>query len=244
MTKRDEIYDSNSCLSKAALDEPLFVLRGSDPVAPNTIRHWAKLAKAWKAHDDDRQKDALKWADEMEAWWRSKHRQDEAGEQQGDGDTSPDADAKDDGEKPEAASLQFEVLEQFVTLRDLEGGQRFRFGPKAAAVYTALDHYKIVGTNKQRLAVDDCSCTAIYWDVSKRVYPVDGAEPPSVCLKYIEDKGLFEYSGLNTFLHGVYRKDEGVVAHRLDNGVAVKFDATTFVTPLEQVGPLQLRRKS
>ena len=35
-TKRD-----NPCLANAADDEPIFVLRGTDPFAPDLVRRWA-----------------------------------------------------------------------------------------------------------------------------------------------------------------------------------------------------------
>jgi hypothetical protein len=37
---------SCSCLEKAADDEPIFVLRGQDRIAPKTVRQWAENAKA------------------------------------------------------------------------------------------------------------------------------------------------------------------------------------------------------
>lgn len=39
--KRDEIANPNSCLNKAADDEPIFVLRANDPVAASIVRAWA-----------------------------------------------------------------------------------------------------------------------------------------------------------------------------------------------------------
>jgi hypothetical protein len=39
--KRDEIANPNSCLNKAADDEPIFVLRANDPVAARIVRQWA-----------------------------------------------------------------------------------------------------------------------------------------------------------------------------------------------------------
>ena len=40
MRKRDELSDPNSCLNKAADDEPVFVLRAHDASAPDAIRAW------------------------------------------------------------------------------------------------------------------------------------------------------------------------------------------------------------
>jgi hypothetical protein len=39
--KRDEIANPESCLNKAADDEPIFVLRANDPVAASIVRAWA-----------------------------------------------------------------------------------------------------------------------------------------------------------------------------------------------------------
>ncbi len=40
-TKQVELNDPNSCLNRAQADEPLFVLRGNDPLAPGQVRGWA-----------------------------------------------------------------------------------------------------------------------------------------------------------------------------------------------------------
>ena len=40
MLQKEEKESSNSCLNKAAPDEPVFVLRGQDLTAPYTIRDW------------------------------------------------------------------------------------------------------------------------------------------------------------------------------------------------------------
>lgn len=39
--KRDELANPDSCLNKAADDEPIFVLRANDPVAASIVRQWA-----------------------------------------------------------------------------------------------------------------------------------------------------------------------------------------------------------
>lgn len=41
-TKKEVVSDPNSCLNKAADDEPIFVLRGNDPVAAMVVRNWAE----------------------------------------------------------------------------------------------------------------------------------------------------------------------------------------------------------
>lgn len=43
MRKSKELTDPNSCLNKALPEEPLFVLLGRDPVAPELIKMWVKL---------------------------------------------------------------------------------------------------------------------------------------------------------------------------------------------------------
>lgn len=41
MIKRDEISDPYSCLNRASDDEPIFVLRAHDKIAPYVVRQWA-----------------------------------------------------------------------------------------------------------------------------------------------------------------------------------------------------------
>jgi len=75
-TKQQEMKDG--CFAKAALDEPLFVLRAQDKAAPALVRKWAddfnkyhtkrgtkgrELAKAILKHTE-----ALEIADAMDAW--------------------------------------------------------------------------------------------------------------------------------------------------------------------------------
>lgn len=43
-TKVDELRNADSCFNKAASDEPIFVLRGKDPLAGAAVRLWATLA--------------------------------------------------------------------------------------------------------------------------------------------------------------------------------------------------------
>lgn len=74
--KSQEIVDG--CFAKAAMDEPLFVLRATDKSSPAFVRQWAEkfrqhhlkagtsgfdLAKAIAKHTE-----ALQVADAMEAW--------------------------------------------------------------------------------------------------------------------------------------------------------------------------------
>lgn len=62
---------NSDCLRKADDNEPIFVLRAQDRVAPAAIRYWASLAlqsglPAEKYHE------ALAAAEEMEKWPRKK----------------------------------------------------------------------------------------------------------------------------------------------------------------------------
>lgn len=52
MIKRDEVQDFNSCLNKAHPDEPIFVLRGNDECAPETIESWARRYMAQKTAEN------------------------------------------------------------------------------------------------------------------------------------------------------------------------------------------------
>lgn len=66
MIKQKELTSATSCFSKAAADEPLFVLRAKDALAPQTVRLWATMAVG--KHEQWKIDEALKLADEMEAW--------------------------------------------------------------------------------------------------------------------------------------------------------------------------------
>lgn len=66
MKKCDEMREPKSCLNKAAANEPLFVLRGKDPVGAATVRHWATMAEG--IHEPEKIQEALKLADQMDAW--------------------------------------------------------------------------------------------------------------------------------------------------------------------------------
>lgn len=66
MKKADELRSNTSCLNKAANDEPLFVLRAKDPVAPMTVRLWASMAEG--IHEQEKIDEAIATADQMERW--------------------------------------------------------------------------------------------------------------------------------------------------------------------------------
>ena len=67
MTKRELLDGTDNCLANAADDEPLFVLRAQDLVAPDTIRQWALLAQL-QGTPRDKIEGAIKEAQEMENW--------------------------------------------------------------------------------------------------------------------------------------------------------------------------------
>lgn len=66
MLKKDELANPRSCLSRAAPEEPIFVLRGKDALAAQTVRLWAAMALG--RHEPDKIVDALQLADMMDAW--------------------------------------------------------------------------------------------------------------------------------------------------------------------------------
>jgi hypothetical protein len=55
---------TSTCLAKAADDEPIFVLRASDPIAHECVRHWAAHA-LWKGVPPLKVQQALDVADQM-----------------------------------------------------------------------------------------------------------------------------------------------------------------------------------
>lgn len=66
MLKKLELSTPTSCLNKAGSDEPVFVLRAKDALAPITIQHWATMAEG--KHEEQKIAEARKLADEMVEW--------------------------------------------------------------------------------------------------------------------------------------------------------------------------------
>lgn len=68
MIKRDEIENTESCLSKARDDERLFVLLARDPAAPVAIRAWVaeRVRLGKNTLTDDQIVEALDCAGRME----------------------------------------------------------------------------------------------------------------------------------------------------------------------------------
>lgn len=69
--KRDEVADPNSCLNRAADDEPVFVLRAKDPLAAKLVEDWAARSLLAGMHEDKPQS-AFRYAQAMRAW-RKQH---------------------------------------------------------------------------------------------------------------------------------------------------------------------------
>lgn len=68
MRKRDELTDPNSCMSRADINEMVFVLITRDEDAPDTIRDWIKRKiKRGKNPDDPKLLNAEECARIMEA---------------------------------------------------------------------------------------------------------------------------------------------------------------------------------
>lgn len=55
------------CYDNAAPDEPLFVLRAQDMLAPEMVREWAYRAKVMGV-PDEKTDEARRCADQMEDW--------------------------------------------------------------------------------------------------------------------------------------------------------------------------------
>ena len=68
MIKRDELADPRSCLNKADDDEPLFVLRGSDPAAADIVRAWATLSSHAGYHRQEKIEQAFEVAQALDKW--------------------------------------------------------------------------------------------------------------------------------------------------------------------------------
>jgi hypothetical protein len=62
-----EQRQAGSCQSRAAIDEPIFILRAQDVLAPRVVVRWAHLAEQADAPLDKVQ-GALKRAKEMADW--------------------------------------------------------------------------------------------------------------------------------------------------------------------------------
>lgn len=70
MLKKHEIGDPNSCLNRAADDEPVFVLLGRDASAPRAVRQWVleRLKSGKNKHTDHEIVEADELAKRMDAY--------------------------------------------------------------------------------------------------------------------------------------------------------------------------------
>ena len=59
---------SDSCLAKVTANEPIFVLRAQDKLAPEVIRFWVQLARQYGDPTTTKIDEALDCARAMEAW--------------------------------------------------------------------------------------------------------------------------------------------------------------------------------
>ena len=68
MKKMDELTDPSSCINRAANDEPVFVLRASDPLAAGVVDYWANQAEGTNLHEVYKINTAHEVAQEMRRW--------------------------------------------------------------------------------------------------------------------------------------------------------------------------------
>ncbi|HKK06653.1 MAG TPA: hypothetical protein VKA50_12480 [Gammaproteobacteria bacterium] len=70
MLKKDELTHETSCLNKAAMDEPLFVVRAKDPLGSHLVAMWADAAEG--AHRKEKIESARDLAKQMREWRTAK----------------------------------------------------------------------------------------------------------------------------------------------------------------------------
>jgi hypothetical protein len=73
LTKR-QVIDGPSCLTRAAEDEPVFVLRAKDPAAPAAMRAWAKFSSENELHEPEKIAQAYQEAHQFEEWRRTNYK--------------------------------------------------------------------------------------------------------------------------------------------------------------------------
>lgn len=66
MIKREEIANPNSCLNKAAEDEPLFVFRAHDATSDLVVAYWLQLNQDTLA--PEKAAHAVGWIKQAQAW--------------------------------------------------------------------------------------------------------------------------------------------------------------------------------
>lgn len=74
MTKRELLERPNSCLNRALDDEPVFLLRANDELAPSLVRMWAYRYAASRDEMTPREQakasEAIQVAGAMQLWWQ------------------------------------------------------------------------------------------------------------------------------------------------------------------------------
>lgn len=68
MTKRELIEDPQSCLNKTGDDEPVFLLRARDVLAPKVVRLWATLLEIETGTYPEKSSLALLLSNQMLTW--------------------------------------------------------------------------------------------------------------------------------------------------------------------------------
>lgn len=63
--------NDDACLAKVADDEPIFVLRAKDLLAPMIVLHWAELASRLGCLDQGKWDEAIELAEKMDEWQRN-----------------------------------------------------------------------------------------------------------------------------------------------------------------------------
>jgi hypothetical protein len=70
-TKREAIELANAgrgCLGRAALDEPVFILRAQDKFAPDLVENWANFVERARGTATEKTRKARALAHQMRAW--------------------------------------------------------------------------------------------------------------------------------------------------------------------------------
>jgi hypothetical protein len=68
--KHLELSDPDSCLNKAAVDEPIFVLRANDVVAMATVLAWTnfRIENGKSTHASPEIVEAMTWVNQVAEW--------------------------------------------------------------------------------------------------------------------------------------------------------------------------------
>lgn len=58
----------DSCLGRADMDEPIFILRANDRTSSKTVRFWVQAARDAGCQNEEKLEEAIAWAVEAEKW--------------------------------------------------------------------------------------------------------------------------------------------------------------------------------